>query len=344
MATKRDGIQYIPIDDRDQSTVRAVILARSSNPSARPEDMKSQLDQCEDFVKDMGWNLTFPADTFTESKTGMRNVKRPVLDEVLKLAMRGEIDVIVCLRPARIARRAGKRYQAIETARDYGVEFRFPKYAAARGKYPGGVEGLLEQFKDDLYDEKEATEIADRLSPGRLARFRAGLPHGGGNGPNYGYKSGERRVVGKSERPMGVLKWEIDEDKAKWVRWMFDWVDEHPPAEVSLRGMARELDRKGVPSPTGGREWAATQIRYILRNAKYCGKGRGLRYRLTWETERDRESGMVHDVPRAHDLLRAAERVAKQDPDQADAAQAAYLLISAPETKPSIRTVVSKRG
>ena len=89
MATKRDGVQYIPIDDREQSTVRAVILARSSNPSARPEDMESQVTQCEDFVRDMGWNLAFPAYTFTESKTGMRNVKRPVLDEVLNLAMRG---------------------------------------------------------------------------------------------------------------------------------------------------------------------------------------------------------------------------------------------------------------
>jgi DNA invertase Pin-like site-specific DNA recombinase len=185
MSNSDNRTTYIPIDDRDQSTVRAVILARCSNPSARPEDMKSQLDQCEDFINLMGWKLAFPASTFTESKTGMRNVKRPVLREVLKLATRGDIDVIVCLRPARIARRAGKRYQAIETARDYGVEFRFPKYASARGKYPGGVEGLLEQFKDDLYDEKEATEIADRLSPGRLARFRDGLPHGGGNGPNY---------------------------------------------------------------------------------------------------------------------------------------------------------------
>jgi hypothetical protein len=186
------------------------------------------------------------------------------------------------------------------------------------------VEGLLEQFKDDLYDEKEATEIAERLSPGRLKRFEDGLPHGGGNGPNYGYKSGERRVIGKSERPMGVLNWKIDEEKAKWVRWMFDWVDEHPPAEVSLRGMARELDRKGVLSPTGGREWAATQVRSILRNAKYCGKARGRRYRLTWETERDRESGMVHEVPQPHDLLREAERVAMENPDQAEAARAAY--------------------
>jgi DNA invertase Pin-like site-specific DNA recombinase len=153
---KTDHTEYISIDDRDQSTIRAVILARSSDPGARPEDMASQVEQCAEFIREMGWMLAFPPYAFAESKTGMRNVERPMLDKVLKLAMGDEIDVIVCLRPARIDRRAGRRYQAIQTAMDYGVEFRFPKYAADRGKYPGGIAGLLEQFKGDLFDEQEA--------------------------------------------------------------------------------------------------------------------------------------------------------------------------------------------
>ena len=112
--------------------------------------------QCADHIRDMGWQLAYPPYTFAESKTGMRNVERPVLDKVLKLTMNDEIDVIVVLRPARIDRRAGRRYQAIETARDFGCAFRFPKCAVDRGKYPGGIAGLLEQFKDDLFDEQEA--------------------------------------------------------------------------------------------------------------------------------------------------------------------------------------------
>lgn len=303
MASKKDRIRYIPIDERDRSTVRAVILARSSNPGARPEDMESQVTQCADFIRDMGWRLAFPPYSFTESKTGMRNVERPVLDKVLKLAMDDEIDVIVCLRLARIDRRPGRRYQAVETARDYGVEFRFPKYAADRGRYPGGVAGLLEQFRDDIVDEQEAKNIHERMNPGRMRRFEDGLPHGGANGPNYGYTPGERSAT-RHGRPKGVLKWEVDEEKAQWVRWMYTWVDEHAPAEVSLRGMARELDRRGVLTPTGGREWAATQIKHILRNPKYCGRGRNLRYAFSWSEDRDQDTKLVREVMNKVDRLR----------------------------------------
>ena len=103
---------------------------------------------------------------------------------------------------------------------------------------------------------------------------------------------------------MGVLKWEIEESKAQWVRWMFDWVDSHPPAEVSLRGMARELDRRGVLTPTGGREWAASQIKGILKNPKYCGRGRNLRYSSYWSQDRDPETKLVREVMYKVDRLK----------------------------------------
>ena len=45
----------------------------------------------------MGWTLVADPYTYTEKgKSGYYRVERPVLDEVLRLTQRGEVDVIVC--------------------------------------------------------------------------------------------------------------------------------------------------------------------------------------------------------------------------------------------------------
>jgi site-specific DNA recombinase len=294
---------YTPIDQRDQLTVRAVILARSSDPSAKAEDMTSQVTQCEDFIQNMGWALLFDPYAFAESKSGMRNVARPVLDDVLKLAIRGAVDVIVCREFERIARSKGRRWQAIQTALDYGVEFRFANLPATRGKLDDSGMMRLYQEVREYMAEAEAEKIAERLMPARLRRYEDGLPHG----KLYGYAPGERRK-GSHGKPMGLLSWVMNEDEAKWMRWMFDWVDAQPLTDLSLRGMARELARRGAPTPRGASEWSATQVRNLLRNPKYGGQGRGLRYHSEWTLEQDPDSRSVREVLHIADRMADPER------------------------------------
>ncbi len=296
-------IDYIPIDQRDPASVRAVILARSSDPGAKAEDMRGQIEKVKNFVEQMGWTLSFDAYTFAESRSGMRNVTRPVLDEVLKLAIQGAVDVIVCSEMERVARNKMRRYQAIQTALDYGVEFRFVQFAKDRGKLPddSGTRMYLNFLEE--YGAAEAEKIADRLMPAKMLRFEEGLPHG----RLYGYAPGERRK-GKHGKPMGLLTWVINEGEAKHVRWMFDQVDVQPPAEVSLRRMARELDLKGVATPRGSPAWSASQVRSILRNPKYCGRGKNLRYGSDWGKKRDPETNIVRDVQSKFDRMNDQER------------------------------------
>ncbi len=101
MATRA---QHIPLDDRDPKTVRAIILARSSEQNARPEDMATQVLECREFVAAMGWPAVPEHFVFTEAKTGVRAVARPVIDEVLALCQRGVIGVVVCREWGRVAR------------------------------------------------------------------------------------------------------------------------------------------------------------------------------------------------------------------------------------------------
>src|SRR5258708_22076364 len=101
------------------------------------------------------------------------------------MAQRDEVDGIVCLKLARIARKTPMRYWAMETAAQFGAEFRFVNHPQTRGKMPDDEVAQLKRFIEDTYDEREAKEIVARLSPGKLARYEQGLPHGGRNGPLY---------------------------------------------------------------------------------------------------------------------------------------------------------------
>jgi hypothetical protein len=98
-----------------------------------------------------------------------------------------------------------------------------------------------------LFDEKEARVIVDRLMPGRLVRYQQGLPHGGGHGPDYGYREGERRYKlgrdGRKGRPLGCLTWAVDEPKARWIRLLFDTVDTTDVTDLSYRKLAARMER-----------------------------------------------------------------------------------------------------
>jgi hypothetical protein len=235
----------------------------------------------------------------------MRNVARPVLDEVLKLAATGQIDVIVCREFERLARTKGRRWQAIQTALDYGVEFRFANLAPD-GRLPrGGEAGLMVLFKEWMA-EAESEKIADRLGGPLRRRFEDGLPHGGSNGPLYGYGEGIRRQ-GRHGRPLGLLTWVIDEEKAATVRWLYGVVDERDPADISLRALSDELTRRGIPTATGQGRWNAGQVKLLLTNPKFCGAGRNLRWQSTYQPERNPATNVVRDVLHTHDRMTDAE-------------------------------------
>jgi DNA invertase Pin-like site-specific DNA recombinase len=204
-------VRYIPIDEREpQSSVRALILARASDPSAPLADLESQVRQSLAFVKAMGWTLIHPDDpyAYADTKSGTHRVRRPALTQTLKMAQQDKVDVIVCLKLARIDRKAPRRVWAMETAAQFGVEFRFVNHPQTRGRLPEGELAAMQRFIEDMYDEREAKEIVERLSPGKLQRYVDGLPHGGSTGPDYGYAPGERRY--KRGKPMGLLTWVED--------------------------------------------------------------------------------------------------------------------------------------
>jgi hypothetical protein len=70
---------FVPIDEREPSSVRAVILARMS--SNGPEsDVQSQVEESQKFIEQRAWTLVDDPYAYTEmGKSGRYNVVRKVL-------------------------------------------------------------------------------------------------------------------------------------------------------------------------------------------------------------------------------------------------------------------------
>jgi predicted Zn-ribbon and HTH transcriptional regulator len=77
-AVKKQLTDYVPLEERDPSTVRAVILSRKSS-NGDEEEVKSQVEECQKFIEQRGWKLVADPYQYAEiGKSGRRNVVRKV--------------------------------------------------------------------------------------------------------------------------------------------------------------------------------------------------------------------------------------------------------------------------
>ena len=273
MNRKADRLPYVPLDERDPATVRAVILARKSNSGTKgakdesgvDADVRGQVEEAQALIARMGWTLVADPYAFTEKRTsGHYRVERPVLDAVMRLVQRGEVDVVVAREMERLSRTKAGRYEAIGTARKYGAEFRFANMPP-NGKLPETPEGKMYLAMLEEFGEMERDRIAERTAPGRERRLAEGIPGGGRFGPTYGY-----RWPDKNGAKTNDLFVEVPEESAI-LRELYTRVA--AGGRDSARSLARELMARGVPTPSGEGDWSASTIIRLLRNPTYCGRG-----------------------------------------------------------------------
>jgi DNA invertase Pin-like site-specific DNA recombinase len=300
MPRKSDRTPYIPIDQRDPATVRAVILARKSgsgtvqqSESAIDKDVQSQVEECQALIERKHWKLIAEPYTYVEKgKSGYYRVERPVLDAVLKLVQRGEVDVIVVRELERLDRTKAGRYASIGTASRYGVEFRFANLPPD-GKLPNTPEGKIYLAMAEEFGEMERDRIVERTKPGRERRLALGIPGGGRDGPPYGYM-----WPPKSDGVKTHNAFVEDPNEAPVLRELFERIANDESA--SARSLARELNARGVPTPSGRGVWASSTIVRLLRYPIYCGEGRTARWKVSQEKETDGATGEVHDYAKKH--------------------------------------------
>ena len=130
----------------------------------------------------------------------------------------------------------------------------------------------------------------------------------------YGY----RRLPRVGDRPAHL---EVFEHEAAIVRRIFD---DHVRKDISMRQIAKGLNRDGIRSPTGRAVWSVSTISRILRNEAYIGR---IYYNRTETVPQRRHTGKTRQVQRPRDqwiaitvpgiidetLFEAAQRVSRDN-------------------------------
>ena len=286
--------------------MRVAIYARVSTDAQEARGtIGSQLALLRERVSKEGHELV--AEYTDEGLSGAR-LDRPGLDALRDAAEAGHIEGVWCLSADRLARMYAYQVIVLDELSRHGVTVRFhdtPRIEDdPQTRLLTQVQGVIAEY--------ERAKIAERYRRGKLWRARAGeaiawkVP--------YGY----RRMPRVGERPAHL---EVFEHEAAVVRRIFDaYVRE----DISMRQIAKGLNRDGIRSPTGRAIWSVSTIGRILRNEAYIGR---VYYNRTETVPQRRRAGKTRQVQRPRDqwiaiavpaildetLFEAAQRVSRDN-------------------------------
>ena len=204
-------------------------------------------------------------DPIVDDKSGL-TLDRPGLNRARRMLTSGEADGIVCFRSDRLTRSLAHSVMLRDEFARLGVEVHFTN----RGKSENTPDGRLIDNIEATFNAFWRDQIVERTTMGRR---RAVMDRGKFVGAQipYGY------VVDADRHLL------IDESHAKTVKQIYVWYDEGK----AIWWIAAELNRQGVPSPTGVK-WGISSVAFILHNETYAG--------VWWYGKHRRETGKNHKI------------------------------------------------
>ena len=191
-----------------------------------------------------------------EGISGTNTKKREGFKQMIADALAGKIDLIVTKSVSRFARNTVDSLTVIRQLKEHGIEVYFEKENI--WTFDGKGE-LLITIMSSIAQE-ESRSISENTTWGRRKQFQDGKVS-----ISFKYFLGYDR--GKD----GNLV--VNPEQAEIVKLIFRLY----LSGYSFISVARELTRRGIPTPTGKQKWSQTTVRSILKNEKYKGDRRGYR-------------------------------------------------------------------
>jgi site-specific DNA recombinase len=194
---------------------------------------------------------------FCDDGVSGATLARPALDRLRDQAAAGLIDRLYVLAPDRLARRHAHQYVLMEELQAGGVEVVFanrPVGVSAEDQLLVQVQGVVAEY--------ERAKILERTRRGRLHAARSGRVSVLGRAA-YGYRYIDVHAGG------GRASYEVDDDEARIVVQIFDWVGREG---CSLSEVVRRLERLKIPTKRGLPRWERSTIWGLLTNPAYQGK------------------------------------------------------------------------
>ncbi len=248
----------------------AAIYARVSSPQQKVEQTIASQTAA---VRAQAQALEFEVPeewVFEDEGVSGATLIRPQLERLRDLVAQGQISIVFCNSPDRLARKYAYQALLIEEFARAGAEIRFvhgPKADTPEDE-------LLLQFQG-MIAEYEKAQILERSRRGKLHRARAGSVNVLSAAP-YGY-----RYVRKSEH--APSRYEVRKVQAEVVRKIFRRYTEEP---ISIGALARWLSSQGIPTAKGKSRWDRSTVWGMLKNPAYCGRAAFRKTRSTGQRPR----------------------------------------------------------
>jgi site-specific DNA recombinase len=234
--------------------MKAVVYTRVSQDQSGGRSVTEQEAECRAICERNGWDVTHVFTDNDRSASRYATRTRPAFDQLREHLQHQACDVLVTWEASRSTRDLATYVELRDLCRERGV----------RWSYSGRLYDLtddVDQFGtglDALLAEQESARTRKRVLRSVRANAAAGRPHGKNS---YGY----RRTYDATTRQL--LTVEIVQEHAAVLREVADRV----LAGESIFMLARELNDRGVPAPSGG-TWWGTNLSRLMRNPAFNGK------------------------------------------------------------------------
>ena len=247
-----NAVEMRPFERR--VAMRLGLYARvSTEKQEQQETIQSQLSPLRAFAEDE--NHTIVGEYVDDGYSG-ELLDRPDLDRLRDEVRKGIMDGVPVYCPDRLSRNFAHLCLLKDEFAKYGVKI---IYLNRPDREDTPEERLLENV-EGVVAEYEKAKILERTRRGKLHKAKSGILLGGRASYGYRYIPGERNKN-------SVGHYEILSREAEIVRLIFRLFVEEL---LSIRGIAKELTRRGI-APRRGKRWRTSTISRILRNEIYIG-------------------------------------------------------------------------
>ena len=185
-----------------------------------------------------------------EGITGTKASKRPGFQKMIKDAENGKIDRILTKSISRFARNTIDCIAYVRHLKELGTTILFEKENIDTGStYSEMLLTVLAAFA-----QEESRSISANITWGVRKRFENGQER-------WAKMFGYRKDFDTGETYI------IVEEEAKVVRLIYELYEKG----MTTTETGKELEKREIPTPSGGKVWNAALVRSILVNEKYCG-------------------------------------------------------------------------
>ena len=242
----------------EQAKTIKFLATYSRVSTSNQEDQQTieiQLSTLRDFAKEKGYSIV---KEYTDDGWSGDMLARPALDQLRQDAKERVWEAVLIYDPDRLARRYSYQELVMDELREAGIEVMFvtiPTPKNSEDKILHGVRGLFAEY--------ERAKIAERFRLGKLRKAKEGYVLT--TEAPYGY-----RYIRNNKETKTHGYYEINEEEARVVRMIFQWVADEG---LTLRSVVRRLQEMGIkPRKSKRGVWNTSTLTTLLRHKGYIGE------------------------------------------------------------------------